>query len=161
VPFFLNSDDSGGNALWDVREFPGNTASPDAEIKRTLQGSTLSHLLSEVPTPVTLIKIDTEGAEESILRGGVAALLDQRPPYIITELHKFGLKQMGHSEFSLRSLMKKLGYECFVLGFKGGLPKLIPEGVSINTPFIANLMFCSIDSLAKVYESEVLDPQTF
>lgn len=161
VTFFLNGDDSGGNALWDVRDYPGNTATPDTETKRTLQGSTLNEVMTSVAAPVKLIKIDTEGAEESILRGGTLALLESHPPYIITELHKFGLQKMGHSEFTLRSFMRKLGYECFVLGFKGGMPKFIPDGVSINTPFIANLLFCSVESLKLLYPSTELDPRTF
>lgn len=47
--------------------------------------------------PPRLIKIDTEGAEHSVPRGAPELLQEFEVPYIIAELHEFGLNQRGSS----------------------------------------------------------------
>ena len=52
------------------------------------------------------IKIDTEGAEQQVLQGATGHLADRKIPFIVAELHEFGLAKLGNSQQSLRGLME-------------------------------------------------------
>ena len=51
---------------------------------------------------IKLIKVDTEGAEQLILQGAKEILEGVKVPFVISELHQFGLEKMGCSPKSLR-----------------------------------------------------------
>lgn len=160
--FFINSDNSGGNALWDPAQFPGNVKCQAEGKKLAFRSTTLDIEIRRLKTSkIKLIKIDTEGAEELILRGALQTIADCAPMFIVCELHTFGLERLGCSQQSFRSLMKKQGYDCFVLGFKAGLPRFIPEESLISTPFIANVVFTRPEHLAKYWPTAQLDPRDF
>jgi FkbM family methyltransferase len=161
VDFYLNADDSGGNALWDVAAYPGNVKSAASPVKNSMISTTLSSLLADIDLPVRLVKIDTEGAEEIILRGGIEGLATKAVPFVITELHEFGLEKLGCHQKSLRGLMAWIGYDCYVLGLKGNMPVYIPPGTRIAAPFIVNLLFARPGTLNDLYPEVAVDPRLF
>jgi FkbM family methyltransferase len=160
VEFFLNSDTSDGNALWDPAQFPGNVKCIAAPKRITLPGTTLDaeweHL--RLPAP-KVIKIDTEGAEQRVLEGMRGLLAREKPHFVITELHTFGLDKMGCSEASLRGFIEGLGYATFGLTYAGALPRLIPTETRIQSPCIINLLFSRPEWLGKYWPTAMIDPR--
>ena len=157
VDFFINHDDSGGNALWDPGEFPGNIKSKAKRKSITMSTTTLDILIAEhgLLNP-KLIKVDTEGAEQNILEGGCKLLQGASVPFVIAELHEFGLKKMGYSQQTLRSFMENLGYSTFILFFNGVLPKLIPPKTQIRSEHIINLLFSTPEAVSEYWPEETI-----
>lgn len=159
VTFHLNTDNSGGSALWDPALFPGNARS--AADRRTVQAQsvTLDDLIPRLGARVPrLIKIDTEGAEHTVLRGATRMLTLHPKPCIFAELHMFGLERMGSSQMALRGFMANLGYDCFLLYRDGRLPKLLPRGTVLRCDYTANLLFTTPDVLGGLWSEETFDP---
>jgi FkbM family methyltransferase len=141
VEFFLNNADSGGNALWDVGQWPGYLENHEAPLRVAVPATTLDFEWERLrlPTP-KVIKIDTEGADQRVLEGA-SHLLARKPPFIITELHPFGLAKMGCSQESLRSCIESQGYSTFGLTNAGALPRFFPAATHIQSTYIINLLF--------------------
>jgi FkbM family methyltransferase len=159
VVFYANNMDSGGSALWDIREHPSNanhvgemeaiptrTTTLDAEVERAGL---------KIPR---VIKIDAEGAEQTILEGAKTLLTGCKVPYIITELNEYGLDKMGSSQMIFRQFMEGFGYHTFALYFNGQLPKLIPPGTFINSKWISNLLFSKPEYVGELWGSVDFDP---
>lgn len=160
VDFYLNSDSSGGNSLWDPALYPGNVRSQAMQLKRSMTATTLSAELKRLKLDVPkLIKIDTEGAEQKVLEGGREFLRNSAVPFVVCELHEFGLAQMGASQESLRGLMEGFGYATFALPLRNALPKLIPPATEIRGPFILNLLFSTPDMVGSYWPVEEIDPR--
>ena len=159
IAFYVNRDNSAGNALWNPGLFPGNDKSKaNASVVR-LRATTLDDEIQRLGLPLPkLIKIDTEGAEHKVLQGARRLLQGAAVPYVLAELHAFGLTQMGSSQEALRGFMEGFGYSTFALYFDGSLPKLIPPGVLLTSPFIINLLFSTPSYVAAVWRSEVHRP---
>jgi FkbM family methyltransferase len=139
--FYLCADGSGGNALWDPALFPANDKTRAHPQKHMVETRTLDlecHVHNIAPR---LIKIDTEGAEQRILEGATEVLYERKPPYIVAELHEFGLNQLGCSQMSLRTFMAKAGYQTFQIFSDGSRPELVPQDKKIVSNWIINLLF--------------------
>jgi FkbM family methyltransferase len=160
VAFFINSDDSGGNALWDPAQYPGNVKCLATPIRRTLPGTTLDAEWErlQLPTP-KVIKIDTEGAEQRVLEGMRDLLSRQKPRFVVAELHTFGLDRMGCNQEGLRGFMAGLGYSTFGLTYAGELPRFIPAATRIEAPFILNLLFSKPEWVGEYWPTAVIDPR--
>lgn len=142
VDFYINGDDSGGSALWDPGEYPDNARSRLSPQRLSLHGTTLDAELSRLGlSGVRLLKIDTEGAEHTVLRGAAALLRDGDVPFVVCELHEFGLERMGSNQAALRAEMAAFGYETFMLHYDGSLPHLIPAPSRIATSYLCNILF--------------------
>ena len=76
----------------------------DSKVKR-IQSRSLDSLLMEIPCP-DYVKIDTEGAEIDILRGG-SALLSNPKVNFICELHPFAWDAFGVTYAEFEHLMQK------------------------------------------------------
>ena len=139
VELYLSADDSGGNALWDPGMWWENTKSKLVASHVTVEAVTLG---MQVEERVSLIKIDTEGAEERVLKGAWAILRGEKPT-VIAELSHFALAQLGSSEQSLRALMAAHGYSTFLPYYTGDLPKLVPPNTRIAFPHNVNIFFTS------------------
>ncbi len=159
VTFHLNTDNSGGSALWDPALDPNNVRSTADRRTVQVQSVMLDDLIPRLGDRVPrLIKIDTEGAEHAVLSGALR-LLRQRPrPFVIAELHGFGLERRGSSQMGLRRCMAELGYDCFLLYRNGCLPKLLPSGTVLRSDYTANLLFTTPDLLGPLWPEEVFDP---
>jgi len=158
--FYINSDGDGGHALWDPGLFPGNERSKAKPQPRNVETITLDAVLSDkvVKNFPKIIKIDTEGAEKNVLEGARVILQEGRVPFVICELHEFGLRQFGTSQEGLRSFMRDYGYETFLLPPTGGFPKLIPYGVQIESKIFLNILFSQTEWLSPYWPVEFVDP---
>lgn len=159
VTFFINSDDSGGSALWDVGTFPGNVKSAATPQPVRMRTTTLDAEFArlELPPP-KLIKVDTEGAEVQVLLGATKMLTGCKVPYVIAEYHPFGLAKMGTSPEALRGFMEGLGYATFGLYYDGALPKFIPPGTALTVPSIVNLLFSTPRDVGRVWNTSFHHP---
>lgn len=150
--FHLNQDNSGGNALWNPGEWPGNELSranpTTVEIKATTLDAEWKALGHKVPK---LIKIDTEGAEELVLRGARELATDCKVPFVVAELHTFGLQKLGSTQASLRATMEDLGYSTFLLYPTGAMPKFVPRQSQIQSKIIINILFSTPDRIAEFW----------
>ncbi len=116
VSFFVNADNDGGHALWEVGAHPFNRQSAQAPRQATAPMRTLDSLLTAEGPPLRLIKIDTEGAEPLVLTGAKNTLARWRPPVVILEVNQFGLEKLGFSQMDVRRPLQELGYTGYVLG---------------------------------------------
>jgi FkbM family methyltransferase len=113
---FKNLDNSGGHALYDVSLNPNNVKTREAPKVISVMVKTLEDVLAcEDLSNLKLILLDAEGAEYSIIRGGINLIVDYDVPYIICEINNFAMKQCLTTQLSLRSYMSMYGYKCFVI----------------------------------------------
>ncbi len=147
--FFVNADNDGGHALWEVGRHPFNERSRQAPQSRKVFVTSLDHLFEgrDLRT-LKAIKMDAEGAEFAILVGGRDLLRRHRIPFIIAEINRFALESMGASERHLRALMTELGYETYL--FQPGqtfLQRLQPDDTP-ETNYVFNVLFRHPDAPA-------------
>ncbi len=159
IAFFINSDNAGGNALWDVGLFPGNHRSQAERRTVNVVATTLDAEFARLKlSPPKLIKIDTEGAEHHVLLGARDLLASGKTPYIIAELHEFGLEKLGTSGPALRAYMAGFGYETFALYYDGSLPRLVPPGTMLRSTTLINVLFSTQDAVARAWPDLLFNP---
>jgi FkbM family methyltransferase len=159
VEFFINSDNSGGNALWDPAQYPGNEKCLANPIRRTVPGTTLDAEWEQLRLPAPkVIKIDTEGADQRVLEGMRDLLSLQKPRFVISELHEFALAKMGGSQESLRGFMLDLGYSTFGLTVVGA-PSLVSTATRIQSQVISNLLFSKPEWVDEYWPTGAFDPR--
>jgi FkbM family methyltransferase len=160
VEFFINSDDSGGNALWDPGQYPGNVKSLAAPMPVRMPGTTLDAEWEQLQLPVPkVIKIDTEGAEQRVLEGMRDLLAREQPRFVIAELHTFGLAKMGASQETLRGFIEGLGYSTFTMIRSGALPRFFPAATRIETRYAINLLFSKPEWVGEYWPTGAFDPR--
>ena len=159
VEFFINSDDSGGNALWDPAQFPGNVRSQAEKKVMKVQATTLDDEVArqKLPTP-KLIKVDTEGADQRVLEGARKLLSKAAIPFVVSELHEFGLAKMNCTQESFRGYMEGLGYSTFTLYYSGAMPKFVPPATIIRSRYIANVLYSTPEQIAKFWPEHFAKP---
>jgi len=140
--FFVNADNDGGHALWEVGRHPFNERSRQAPVSRKVFVTSLDHIFQgrDMRT-LKAIKMDAEGAEFAILVGARELLRRQPVPFIVAEINRFGLESMGASERHVRGLMSDLGYETYL--FQPGqsfLQRLQPDETP-ETNYVFNVLF--------------------
>jgi FkbM family methyltransferase len=113
--FFVNRDNDGGHALWDVSKNPGNTKTQEKPEVVQTQIRTLDGLFPDGIENLKLVMLDAEGSEHSIIRGGINAIADAEAPYIICEINNFALKQSQTSQMSLRGYLSMYGYIAYAM----------------------------------------------
>jgi FkbM family methyltransferase len=159
VEFFINSDNSGGNALWDPAQYPGNEKCLATPMRLTVPGTTLDAEWEQLRLPAPkLIKIDTEGADLRVLEGARDLLSRQKPRFVISELHEFALAKMGGSQESLRGFMVDLGYSTFGLTHVGA-PSLVSTATRIQSQGISNLLFSKPEWVDEYWPTGAFDPR--
>jgi FkbM family methyltransferase len=140
-----NADNDGGHALWDVRHHPYNDRSRAAPRAHAVFVTTLDRVLGNVaPGRIKAIKVDVEGGEHAVLRGARLTLEKHQVPFVIAEVNRTGLEQMGTSQAGLRAFMTMLGYDCWLL--QTAEPQLVPvdagsEVVTTDGDGVFNLLF--------------------
>jgi FkbM family methyltransferase len=143
--FFVNSDDDGGHALWNIGNQSANGGSRRQCQTRRTQMMTLDAILNQHAVgAVKLIKISATGAEYDVILGGIQTLITYDVPYIVCRLHPFALQQMGHAESDLRSFMGSIGYEASVIDADGlTLQRLAPDA-SLDEQSVATVVFSKL-----------------
>lgn len=147
--FFVNADNDGGHALWEVGRHPFNERSRQAPTTRKVYVTSLDHLFAHTDLGrLKAIKIDAEGAEFAIMVGAKGLLARHRIPFIIAEINRFGLEAMGASERLLRGLMSDLGYETWLLQpGQTHATKLAPTDIP-DTNAVFNVLFRHLEAPA-------------
>ncbi|MEP0872333.1 FkbM family methyltransferase [Trichocoleus desertorum AS-A10] len=143
--FFVNLDNDGGHALWNVGAHQFNQKSRMSQATKKVSATTLDQALTDQNSiPPKMIKIDTEGAELQVLKGSINILKSHRVPYIISEVNRFGLQQMGTNETELREWMRSLGYDAYLMQASSpNLVKLEPNQYC-DTTKVFNLLFSRV-----------------
>ncbi len=140
--FFVNADNDGGHALWEVGRHPFNERSRETPTTRKVFVTSLDTIFhGRDMRTLKAIKIDAEGAEFAILVGARELLRRSRVPFIIAEINRFGLQSMGASERHVRSVMEELGYETYL--FQPGqsfIQRLQPDETP-QTDYVFNVLF--------------------
>ncbi len=111
--FYLNAENEGASSL--LAEC--GTASCIVEV------STLDHVFADGLTRrPRLLKLDVEGVEMSVLRGGKRFFTDWAPDLVFCEINRGALHAGGSSEEEIRRFFVDNGYRCAVVN--NGLPGL-------------------------------------
>lgn len=151
VTFWLNSDNAGGNALFDPANWWSNDKSRANPQPIAMQSDTLDRVAGG--KTIRLIKIDTEGAEQHIL-AGAAETLERDHPYVLVELNPHGMLQAGYTAETMRAYMDQFGYSLFFLHADDRIPSLIPEGTKIiynDEVTIINALFSTVADVARAW----------
>jgi FkbM family methyltransferase len=137
---WVNADNDGGHALWDVGEHDFNATSRARPQRRTVPVTTLDATLGGGNgRRVRAMKVDAEGCEELVLRGGEALLRRDRPD-VICEINEFCLQRMGSGEQRLRAYLRELGYEAYALPPQGA-PVRLADDQRVVSDAVFNLLF--------------------
>lgn len=155
--FFFNARSSGGNALWDPVTFNGDEAMRGGA--RTMTTTTLDAVMAERGLDgARLVKIDTEGAEQLILRGA-RGLLDRKAiRFVVAELHQKGLAQLGGGLDGLLTEMAGSGYLCFALYYDGRPPQFLAPGTAFTGEVMCNALFTTADGYAELWPALTHNP---
>lgn len=126
--FFINDDDNGGHALWDISMNLNNLKTRESQKVTNVEVRKLDDIFEE--EALKLILLDVEGSELSALKGAINTIVDLEVPHIICEVNNFALEKCGTSQILLRSFMKTYGYKEYSLDGK-------PFNVSIKQELFA------------------------
>lgn len=140
--FWVNADNDGGHALWNVGKHGYNQLSRQRENRQVVPVTTLDlHFAKSGARTPKLIKIDAEGCELSVLKGA-KALLSRAVPYVICEINHFALEQMGTNEAELRNYMAAHGYQTNALNPETGEIVPLRPDQRVVSDNVFNLLFC-------------------
>lgn len=155
--FWFNRDNDGGHALWNVGDHSFNTLSNAAPLIMDVTALVLKDCVADLGLEtIKILKIDAEGAERMVLEGAAPLLSAKRIDFIVCEINEFALNKLGTSQDDLRRFMASFGYATFALPGKGGLPKLIPQGVTLRSQGVFNVLFTQPDRLAPYFPIETV-----
>lgn len=90
-------------------------------IKNVVKGRALDSIITDFSIQNPLIKVDTEGAEEQVIKGGIAFLKEQNPTLIL-EFLADSSKNEGH--FKAFDILKDSGYIAHFIKMDGSLEVL-------------------------------------
>jgi FkbM family methyltransferase len=111
---YLNADNDGGHAVWDVGAHPFNTLSKASVRRQPTYQTSLDDAPIGASARLRMLKVDTEGNELAVVRGA-RRVLSAADPLVILEVNGFGLAQNGTSEQELRAYMAELGFDSYAL----------------------------------------------
>jgi FkbM family methyltransferase len=109
---------------------PPTKGYPDSELTQTV-ATTLDKLAEELRVNPTHIKIDVEGDEAAVLRGGRRLFSSAPPPMLFIELHNEIVSRRGDAPRETLELLRSYGYKVFAVD---GSP--IGEEVILMRPLI-------------------------
>ncbi len=140
---FFNSDNDGGHAFWDVARHELCHRSREDGKRMRVEVVVLDHLLAGLPAGEgpRLIKIDAEGMEYEILKGALRTILGHAVPFIICEVNRFALEQMGASEIQLRQFMRLVGYKVSLLKPDGSGLQALADDEYYQSESVFNILF--------------------
>ena len=146
--FFINSDNHGGHAFWDVSRNVNNIKTIAEKITITSEIKKLDDVLEDEDlSKLKLILFDMEGFEYHALKGAVNILADSNVPYIICEVNNDALHQCGVSQLVLKDFLRLCGYKAFLIhDYTGESPTEISSDKTIHaacgsTYVVFNVLF--------------------
>lgn len=138
----FNADNDGGHALWDVGLHPHNQLSRDNPRVDPVYTTRLDRVLCGRPLrSLKLMKLDIEGSEVLALEGARTTIERTRVPFIIAEVNRTALEQMGASESTLRSLMREMGYDTFIIQDAEPFLVALSDDMTVTNNYVFNLLF--------------------
>jgi len=117
VNLFLDKDNL-GNMSFSPENIPDSSLNGKVEV----ESQTLDDYAKNISGKISFIKMDVQGAEGLVLRGGLE-LLKNHKPVILMEFWPYGLKNNGTDPLELLRMLNSLGYKFFVLDVKNQLLK--------------------------------------
>ena len=125
-PASLNAWHSLGRPTLPDPFHPGRTTAPIAE--RLVEATTLDeHCDRHAVDRIDLLKIDVEGAELDVIRGGAALLDAQRVGVILFEVSLPQTKALGHTPAEIFGELETYGYSSYAVGADGRVTDRRPE----------------------------------
>jgi FkbM family methyltransferase len=109
---------------------------------------------SGTPAP-KMIKIDVEGAEMQVLRGGSALFSSPSLEFVICEFNVPQLHRFGSSMQDIVDFMDARGLSLYQFDNGGGIPRFVPPGVSVRMTSVANVLFARHTAIAKYWPEVV------
>ena len=113
--FYVNSDNDGGHALWDVSTHPSNEKTRANPQVLSIEVNTVDDLYPDGIPNLKLMMLDAEGAEPAIIKGAINTIVDSECPYIIAEINNDALKQCNTSQGTLRSYLSMYGFKGYMM----------------------------------------------
>jgi FkbM family methyltransferase len=154
VEFFTNADNDGGHALWNPGLHHFNKISRDRIDKNIIPSVRFDTLVGKNDIQFCkVVKIDTEGAEYTILKSGESFFNPDKVSFIVCELNEFGLGQLGVTQHELRALMREKGYETFIFPKDDYIPILVPERTLLSSPYVYNVLFTTQEKISQNWPS--------
>jgi len=148
---FFNADNDGGHALWDPAKHPLNELTRQNPRADTVTSLRLDTLLADNDIEnVRLMKIDTEGAEASILEAARDLFEAGRVDFIIMEVNMTGLENMGADIDGLFALVRELGFVICLLQADGSAPVLLARDNRPDPRYIYNVLLVRPGALAGI-----------
>ena len=154
VAFYFNSDNDGGHALWDPGLHDFNKKSQLTVQKNSCDSIRIDTLFKKHGVKqCRLLKIDTEGAELSVLKSGENSFTPNKVPFVVSEINQFGLSKMHADLTELRQLMRRKGYSTFVFSKDDQIPVMVPDNTTIGSEFVYNMIFTTSEALGSAWPS--------
>jgi FkbM family methyltransferase len=132
VPAFTGS---GGGSLRNLHPEEGTPSEFTVEVEK------LDNLRKRL-NGTDLLKIDVEGAEFQLIRGGMEFILEDRPTIVVELLRKW-MKPFQSSPQDVIDLLSELNYICFAVSDSNLIPTSVINDFTIENNFI----FCHKDNL--------------
>jgi len=146
---YFNTDNDGGHALWDPAKHPANELTRQSPRADTVPSRRLGTLLAENGIEqVRLMKIDTEGAEASILDAARDVFEAGRVDFIIMEVNMTGLQNMGTDIDGLFDLARGLGFVICLPQADGSPPVLLARDNRPDPRYVYNVLLARPGALA-------------
>jgi FkbM family methyltransferase len=118
IPVHQGVSDKAGSAVMQVPQTMAGAASLhlsreyDDELTETVSLTTLDAIAEDWQIAPDVVKIDVEGAELLVLRGGMATLERDRPA-VLAEMLRIHSAAFGYHPNEILELMASLSYRCF------------------------------------------------
>lgn len=112
---YVNTDNDGGHALWDISLNKDNIKSKEDHILQNTIVETIDSLFPSGIDRLKLILLDAEGSELSILKGAINTIVDSDIEYIICEINEFALRNANASQKTLRSYLSMYGFQSYIM----------------------------------------------
>jgi FkbM family methyltransferase len=123
-----NPINDGGHSLGNLSENPDLSGQDIKKLQIDIETITLDSFIEENNIgKVDFIKMDVEGAEHLVLKGGKKLLSRSDAPVIVCELMERAQKQFGYSAKKLYYDFTALGYKCFSL--ESNFPQLSEQDI--------------------------------
>ena len=144
----INLNNDGGHSLLDISQLTGNLQSKESTNRVKTDSHTLDTLinLNDFPLP-QVIKIDTEGAELLVIRGGKKTVIPEKVKFVVCECNT-----TGSDTTLIREEMSSRGYQIFTFENKDRFPKLIPPDLKIGSKWIFNILFSTINEVSALWK---------